>query len=149
MKRHTSLVPLSHNPHHALARTRQLHRVAVGDAAARRAGAATLLRFVSAETVRLFRHDEERLFPLPIGSEALRLDLAAVSAADTGPVADLPRPRVRRPLRGTHTDDLNATLLAWDAGDGPPEHVNGERDPWAPMCERRPELRAVALDRRT
>jgi quercetin dioxygenase-like cupin family protein len=29
---------------------------------------------------------------------------------------------------GTETDDLNATLLAWDPGAGPPEHVNGERD---------------------
>ena len=32
------------------------------------------------------------------------------------------------PLWGTATEDLNATLLAWPPGAGPPEHVNAERD---------------------
>ena len=34
----------------------------------------------------------------------------------------------RGPVWGIETDDLNATLLAWPAGDGPPEHMNDERD---------------------
>lgn len=29
---------------------------------------------------------------------------------------------------GLESDDLNATLLVWSAGEGPPEHVNDERD---------------------
>jgi quercetin dioxygenase-like cupin family protein len=29
---------------------------------------------------------------------------------------------------GTATDDLNATILEWRPGTGPPEHVNTERD---------------------
>jgi quercetin dioxygenase-like cupin family protein len=29
---------------------------------------------------------------------------------------------------GLESDDLNATLLAWSAGEGTPEHVNEERD---------------------
>ena len=29
---------------------------------------------------------------------------------------------------GTETEDLNATLLAWPPGGGPPEHINEERD---------------------
>jgi quercetin dioxygenase-like cupin family protein len=29
---------------------------------------------------------------------------------------------------GKASEDLNATLLAWRAGTGPPEHVNHERD---------------------
>jgi quercetin dioxygenase-like cupin family protein len=29
---------------------------------------------------------------------------------------------------GTATEDLNATILEWRAGAGPPEHVNAERD---------------------
>ena len=29
---------------------------------------------------------------------------------------------------GDASDDLNATLLEWSAGAGPPEHVNDERD---------------------
>jgi quercetin dioxygenase-like cupin family protein len=32
------------------------------------------------------------------------------------------------PLWGAETEDLNATLLAWGAGEGSPEHVNAERD---------------------
>jgi quercetin dioxygenase-like cupin family protein len=32
------------------------------------------------------------------------------------------------PLWGAASEDLNATLLAWPAGEGPAEHVNAERD---------------------
>jgi len=32
------------------------------------------------------------------------------------------------PVWGAASTDLNATLLAWPAGEGPPEHVNEERD---------------------
>jgi quercetin dioxygenase-like cupin family protein len=32
------------------------------------------------------------------------------------------------PIWGAASADLNATLLEWPAGKGPPEHVNEERD---------------------
>ncbi|HXV58090.1 MAG TPA: cupin domain-containing protein, partial [Gaiellaceae bacterium] len=32
------------------------------------------------------------------------------------------------PVWGAESEDLNATLLAWPPGGGPPEHVNDERD---------------------
>jgi quercetin dioxygenase-like cupin family protein len=32
------------------------------------------------------------------------------------------------PVWGAASEDLNATLLEWDAGAGPAEHVNAERD---------------------
>jgi quercetin dioxygenase-like cupin family protein len=32
------------------------------------------------------------------------------------------------PVWGAASADLNATLLEWAAGEGPPEHVNDERD---------------------
>ncbi len=32
------------------------------------------------------------------------------------------------PVWGAASTDLNATLLEWQPGDGPPEHVNEERD---------------------
>jgi quercetin dioxygenase-like cupin family protein len=35
---------------------------------------------------------------------------------------------VRGPVWGAASEDLNATLLAWDAGGGPPAHVSEERD---------------------
>jgi len=34
----------------------------------------------------------------------------------------------RGPVWGLESDELNATLLAWPAGEGTPEHVNAERD---------------------
>lgn len=34
----------------------------------------------------------------------------------------------RGPVWGAESDDLNATILVWPAGEGPPEHVNAERD---------------------
>jgi quercetin dioxygenase-like cupin family protein len=50
------------------------------------------------------------------------------SLDSTGPVAHLTTGEGAGPLWGLASDDLNATLLAWAAGDGPPEHVNEERD---------------------
>jgi quercetin dioxygenase-like cupin family protein len=32
------------------------------------------------------------------------------------------------PVWGAESEDLNATLLEWSAGGGPPEHVNDSRD---------------------
>ncbi|MFN8223913.1 MAG: cupin domain-containing protein [Gaiellales bacterium] len=34
----------------------------------------------------------------------------------------------RGPIWGVATDELNATVLAWRAGEGQPRHVNAERD---------------------
>ncbi len=194
MKRHASLIPLSHDHHHALSEARRLRRAAEGDTAARRAAVASFLRFFSDETARHFREEEERLFPalvdapdpaeelvvqalldhqrlrvlvarldgdlaagdasaelmrelaellenhirleerrlFPLAQEAVpealdKLDLAAVRSAED-PVVDLLGPLGRGPLWGAETDDFNATLLVWGAGEGTPEHVNAECD---------------------
>lgn len=34
----------------------------------------------------------------------------------------------RGPVWGAASEDLNATVLEWPPGEGPAEHVNGERD---------------------
>ena len=34
----------------------------------------------------------------------------------------------RGPVWGAESEDLNATMLVWPGGDGPPEHVNDARD---------------------
>jgi quercetin dioxygenase-like cupin family protein len=34
----------------------------------------------------------------------------------------------RGPVWGAESEDLNATILVWPAGEGPPAHVNAERD---------------------
>jgi mannose-6-phosphate isomerase-like protein (cupin superfamily) len=167
------LIPLSHDHHHALVAARRLRRAAGGVDAHEEAAAFS--RFFADESVRHFREEEERLFPLvadsgearPLVVRALlehqqlhafaaRLasedlapmhDLAALleahvrfeerelfplierlAAANLGdglPGADTPR---GGPVWGAESEDLNATLLVWPARNGPPEHVNDERD---------------------
>src|SRR3954451_21451670 len=61
------------------------------------------------------RREERELFPLIERLAAGRLERGR-------------RPVVGGPVWGQASDDLNATLLAWGAGDGPAEQVNDERD---------------------
>jgi quercetin dioxygenase-like cupin family protein len=44
------------------------------------------------------------------------------------PIGDLDAGSGSGPLWGIASEDLNATLLAWRAGEEVPEHVNDERD---------------------
>jgi quercetin dioxygenase-like cupin family protein len=166
VRRDPALVPLSHDHHHALVAARRLRTSGDADA---------FLRFFETESVRHFRDEEERLFPLVAGSEEARpavvrallehqrLHALAARLRDGEPVAadaadaleahvrfeerelfpllerllaerlaavDVREPplRGRGPEWGLESDDLNATLLTWSAGEGPPEHVNEERD---------------------
>jgi mannose-6-phosphate isomerase-like protein (cupin superfamily) len=89
---------------------------------------APLMRELADQLENHIRLEERRLFPLmeELVPEALgRLDLAGPHT-DAEAVVDLLALVGRGPLWGTETDDLNATLLVWDANEGPPEHVNGE-----------------------
>ena len=61
------------------------------------------------------RLEERELFPL-------------VERLALGELERLPEPTANGPLWGLESSDLNATLLAWQAGKGPSEHANAERD---------------------
>lgn len=63
------------------------------------------------------RREERDLFPLIERLAAQRLEQAPAGTPVRG-----------GPLWGQASEDLNATLLAWPAGEGPAEHVNDERD---------------------
>ena len=65
------------------------------------------------------RLEERRLFPL---IEMLLPEETLIALADTG------APEDSGPVWGTESEELNATLLYWRAGEGPAEHVNDERD---------------------
>jgi mannose-6-phosphate isomerase-like protein (cupin superfamily) len=67
MKRDPALIPLSHDHHHALAAARRLRVAADGVEA--QVEAVTFLRFFAEESVRHFREEEERLFPLVVDHE--------------------------------------------------------------------------------
>jgi len=47
---------------------------------------------------------------------------------DAVEIVDLTALDGRGPAWGTESEELNATLLVWRAGEGQPEHVNAERD---------------------
>jgi quercetin dioxygenase-like cupin family protein len=63
------------------------------------------------------RLEERTLFPL--------IERLAGSQLAGDPRAEAPS---AGPVWGDPSEDLNATLLAWDPGGGPAEHVNAERD---------------------
>jgi quercetin dioxygenase-like cupin family protein len=65
------------------------------------------------------RFEERQLFPLIeelVPDAALSMLPDATTQKDNGPIW------------GAESEELNATLLSWRAGKGPPEHINGERD---------------------
>ena len=79
------------------------------------------------EHIRLEERDLFELIQRVVPEE----QLAAIGLAPREPeppVVDLAAGTGRGPLWGTAVDDLNATLLAWDAGEGPDTQVNEHRD---------------------
>ncbi|HEY7560635.1 MAG TPA: hemerythrin domain-containing protein [Gaiellaceae bacterium] len=81
------------------------------------------------------RLEERSLFPL-IEELATAEDLDGLSflertlepVAEGSPIVNLTAGRGSGPLWGVAGEDLNATLLAWEAGESTPEQTNHERD---------------------
>src|SRR6185312_474100 len=71
MKRHRSLVALSHDHHHALVAARRLREAATADGNPTLAVAA-FIRFFATENTAHFRDEEEKLFPLVAEREEAR-----------------------------------------------------------------------------
>jgi quercetin dioxygenase-like cupin family protein len=72
------------------------------------------------------RYEERELFPLieRLVDEATLELLTFEPAGAPVPAASIGR----GPVWGGESEDLNATVLVWEPGGGPPEHVNHERD---------------------
>lgn len=64
MKRHSALLPLTHDHHHALVWARRLRLAADADEGSRLETASGFLTFFDTEAIRHFREEEELLFPL-------------------------------------------------------------------------------------
>ncbi|MDP9233976.1 MAG: hemerythrin domain-containing protein [Actinomycetota bacterium] len=77
-KRHASLIPLTHDHHHALAQARRLRIAADGDGAELLARSTEFFRFFHDETIEHFREEEETVFPLGVGDERAEPLLARV-----------------------------------------------------------------------
>ena len=102
-KRHESLIPLTHDHHHALAAARRLQLAAGRDTLDRATATNTFLEFFGSETVAHFREEEEDVFPLVID---------AAEAKD---------PLIRLLLDHVQMHGLVGRLQAELAGDGPSE----------------------------
>jgi quercetin dioxygenase-like cupin family protein/hemerythrin-like domain-containing protein len=76
------------------------------------------------------RREEQELFPLIerllTGETLDGLELHENHAISSG--AETVPSEASGPIWGTSSEELNATLLHWNDGEGPPEHVNDERD---------------------
>jgi len=151
VKRHPALVPLSHDHHHTLVAARALKR---GDPARLVELRAELERHFREEEELVFPLLGRLDPPPPVLAEAC-VQHARIRARLDSPDAELgelleahvrleeqvlfelvqqvaadaltPR-RARGATWGAESDDLNATILEWPPGQGPPEHVNESRD---------------------
>jgi mannose-6-phosphate isomerase-like protein (cupin superfamily) len=108
----------------ALLEHQRLHAAAaeLRELVAQRPEGSALRRLMRALATLLAGHvrlEERRLFPLIeklVPEETLSVLATGMPHEGNGPIW------------GTESADLNATLLYWRSGEGPPEHVNDERD---------------------
>jgi quercetin dioxygenase-like cupin family protein len=151
VQRHPALVPLSHDHHHTLVAARALRR---GDPSRLLELRPELERHFREEEELVFPL-LGRLDPPPPSLAEACVQHAQIRARLDDPDAELgllleahvrleervlfglveqvaaeslaPR-RATGPTWGAESDDLNATILEWPPGQGPPEHVNETRD---------------------
>jgi hemerythrin-like domain-containing protein len=75
-RRHDSLIPLTHDHHHALAQTRRLRSAAKTNGGALLRQSEVFLGFFHYDTVNHFREEEELVFPLAVEDERVKEPLA-------------------------------------------------------------------------
>jgi iron-sulfur cluster repair protein YtfE (RIC family) len=142
MKRHESLIPLTHDHHHALAQARRLRLAAVETEDVRRSQATEFLGFYAAETLTHFREEEETVFPLIIGETEAQEHLTRVML-DHLRIHSLVGV-LRRESQGGHASSGAMT----DIADALENHIRFEEKTLFPMIERLAsdsELRTLSL----
>ena len=80
MKRHETLIPLTHDHHHVLKEVRHLKIATRGDATERLVQARAFLSFFDSDGVEHFRQEEDSVFPLVAGREEARESLTQALA---------------------------------------------------------------------
>ena len=129
-RRHESLVPLTHDHHHALAQARRLKEAATLERDVERSNVANdFLNFYFGRAVRHF-HEEEELFFAPLIDEPRARDMVVRALSDHLRLHALAR-SVKRDLSGGRVDqqtlDDIASLLT--------EHVRFEEQELLPLVE--------------
>jgi quercetin dioxygenase-like cupin family protein len=125
VQRHSALVHLSHDHHHALVAARRLRRAAEADADPAEA-VATFTAFFAAETAVHFREEEESLFPLVAEFEEARPLLVEVL---------LDHQRLRALVRRLEQEDDVREAMA-ETGQLLEAHVRREERQLFPLIER-------------
>lgn len=145
-RRHETLVPLTHDHHHALAQAKRLAEVASsGDDRARVAAAGDFVNFYLGRALRHF-HEEEELFFAPVVDHPAARDLVLRAVTEHLRMHALVR-QVRRGLTGGRVDGA----LLKEISDLLAEHVRFEERELLPLVERlvpEEELRDLAAARR-
>ena len=130
MKRHETLIPLSHDHHHVLKQVRRLKSGGRGTEAERLDRAEVFIEFFDSDGVEHFRQEEESVFPLVTGREEAR-DAVTQALAEHGEIrmlVDGLRAEVR-------DGDVYADTL-FDIGSRLEGHVRLEEKTLFPLIER-------------
>jgi hypothetical protein len=142
MKRHRTLVPLSHDHHHALVEARRLRCAAEGPGSS--TAALAFLRFFASETVCHFRAEEELLFPTVVDFPEAREPIIQA-------LLEHQRIRARATLLRDRLDGRRALAgIMRELGELLEAHVRHEERRLFPLIERLlddPTLAAVELGR--
>jgi len=174
MKRHPALVHLSHDHHHTLVWARRLRR---GETDGFDAYRSLLARHFREEEERVFPLLAEFCPEPPDVLGRALVDHARIRATPPGPglgalleahvrleerelfellqevvpderlAALVAAPPRGGPEWGVESEELNATILAWPPGAGPPEHVNEARDVALVVLEGAGELELDGVSR--
>lgn len=145
MKRNETLIPLTHDHHHALAQVRQLRLAAKGTNEERRSQSARFLGFFHDDTIKHFREEEEIIFPLVIEAAEARESLARAMLEHLG-IHSAARSLEHQVEEGTPTPEIMVRLA-----DLLKSHIRFEEMSLFPMIERtvaESELDSVTLSPR-
>jgi hemerythrin-like domain-containing protein len=129
-RRHDSLIPLTHDHHHALAQARRLHDVSkLEDLTQRRNLANDFLNFYFGRALRHF-HEEEELFFAPLVDHPEAKDLVARAVGEHLRLHALVRTVKRQLLEGEADQDILNQISALLT-----EHVRWEERDLFPLIE--------------
>jgi hemerythrin-like domain-containing protein len=128
MKRHSSLVPLSHDHHDALVQARRLRRA--GEGSDQNTVAWAFLRFFAKESVRHFREEEELVFPAVLDFPAVREPLVQALLEHVRLHA------LAKALRHALDSDRPITPIMHELGELLAAHVRHEERCLFPLIER-------------
>lgn len=131
MRRHDSLIPLTHDHHHALKRARRMRLASEAEEEERLAAAADFLEFYGSEILTHFHEEEEEVFPLLLARPDAPTELLTRILLEHVRMHGL----VRVLRQQVEADDVQAGTLA-ETAELLRAHIRLEEDELFPLIER-------------